>query len=121
MKPIEITFKFFDEEHRARFYKSEYIVGRNLYIGVVTWNEENEYWESWGNLTTNLPGMCLDKNEAFLDTNNCAHEIIAALMDKGYIKDTGMTRQSGFCTYPLVEFTEEFLNGMYDEGDDENE
>ena len=117
-KPIEITFKFFDEEHRARFYKSEYMNNGNLYIGIVTWNEDYDEWKPWDDLTTNFPGCVLEKNKAFLDTNNCPHEIIAALIDKGYIKEI---RQSGFCTYPLVEFTEEFLNGMYDEGDDENE
>lgn len=119
-KTIEITFKFFDEEYRARFCKSEYMNNGNLYVGVVTWDEENEYWELWSDLTVNLPGMCCKPNEAFLDTNNCTPEIIVALMDKGYIKDTGLARQSGFCTYPLVEFSEEFLNGMFEDEEDED-
>ena len=112
MNLIEIDFKFFDEEHKARFYKSKYANNGNLYVGVITWDEEFDDWCDWGDLTVNLPGMCLDKNEAFLDVNNCAPEIIKVLFDKGYIKDTGVTRQSGFCNYPLVEFTEEFLNNI---------
>lgn len=114
-QPIEINFTFFEEEHKARFWKSEYANNGNLYIGVVTWEEEDEYWESWGDLTVNLPGMKCEENEAFLDTNNCASEIIDILEKKGYIKYTGIVRQSGFCVYPLVEFSEEFLNGMFEE------
>ena len=112
MKPIEITFNFLGEEYKARFWKSNYMNNGNLYIGIVTWDEENEYFEPWCDLTVNLPGMKCEPNEAFLDTNNCAHEIISTLMNKGYIKDTSITRQSGFCTYPLVEFTQEFLSNI---------
>ena len=111
---VEITFGFLGEKHKAMFEKTLYVNGNNLYVGVVTWDEEGEYWEPWCDLTVNLPGYVLEKNEAFLDTNNCAPEIIQCLFDKGYIIDTGMTRRSGFCEYPLVRFTEEFLNGMYE-------
>ena len=114
-QPIEITFKFFDAEHKARFLSSTYVNNGNLYIGVRTYDEEYEYWEPWCDLTVNLPGMKCEPNEAFIDTNNCAPEIIKTLKKKGYIKETGVTRQSGFCTYPLMEFSEEFLNGMFEE------
>ena len=113
-QPIEITFTFFGETYKARFWKNNYVNNKNLYIGIVTWDEEYECWEPWGDLTVNL-GVTCKPNEAFLDTNNCASEIISVLMDKGYVKPTGFTRQSGFCAYPLVEFTEEFLNGMFEE------
>lgn len=109
---IEITFKSYDKKYKARFCKNEYLYNRNLYIGITYWDEECECWMPWGDLTVNLPGMKCEPNEAFLDTNNCTPEIIKILKDKGYIKDTGITRQSGFCTYPLVEFAEEFLNGI---------
>lgn len=111
-QPIEINFRFFDDEYRARFLKSEYANNGNLYVGVIYWDEECECWMPWVDLTVNLPGMKCEPNEAFLDINNCAPEIIKALKEKEYIKDTGVTRQSGFCTYPLVEFSEEFFNGM---------
>lgn len=120
-KPIEINFRFFDEEHKARFWKSEYANNGNTYIGVVYWDEECECWMPWGDLTVNLPAMKCEPNEAFLDTNNCAPEIIKILRDKGYIKDTGITRQSGFCTYPLVEFSDKFLNGIFEDEDEEDE
>ena len=105
MKPIEIIFKSYDEEYKARFWRNNYSDNGNLYVGIITWDEEYKYWEPWGDLTVNL-GVNCRPNEAFLDTNNCSHELIAVLLDKGYIKDTGLVRPSGWCVYPLVEFTE---------------
>ena len=108
---VEFEFNFLGEKHKARFTKNEYANNSNLYIGVVT--EEDGYWEPWCDLTVNL-GIPVPRNEAFLDTNNCAPEIITKLLGKGYAVDTGVRRSSGFCTYPLVRFTDEFLNGMFD-------
>lgn len=116
-EPIEIKFSFLGEEYKARFWKSKYANNGNLYIGVVYWDEDYKCWMPWGDLTVNLPGMKPEPNEAFLDTNNCAPEIISVLKKKGYIKGTGIVRQGGFCMYPLVEFADEFLNNI--EGDDE--
>ena len=112
MNPIEITFKFLDEEHKARFWKSNYLHNNGLYIGIVTWDEEYECWEPWGDLTVNLMGTKPGENQAYLDTNNCAPEIITVLEKKGYIKETGIMMPSGFWVYPMVEFSEEFLNGI---------
>ena len=110
MRPIEIIFKGYNEEYKARFYKDNYVDNGNLYIGIMTWNKKLETWEFWGDLTVNLGTILTDDKKAFLDTNNCSHELIGILMDKGYIKDAGIARKHGFCTYPLVEFSEEFLN-----------
>ena len=55
MKPIEITFAFLGEEYKARFWKNNYVNNNNLYIGILTWNEEYKYWEPWGDLTVNIP------------------------------------------------------------------
>lgn len=112
MKPIEISFEFFGKKYNARFRKSSYVNGGNLYIGVVIWEEDGEYWEPWCDLTVNLPGQELKDKQALLDTNNCPPVIIDILFDKGFIRDTGIMMPSGFCIYPLVEFTEEFLNNV---------
>jgi len=107
---VEITFVFFDEEKRARFYRAKY-VNENIYIGVETWNEELQYWEPWCDLTVNLPGMDCEENTAFLDINGCNPEIIAELHKKEYIQDMGVIVPSGYCSYPLVQFSQEFLDG----------
>lgn len=111
---IEITFNAYGETHKARFEKSEYANNRNLYVGVQTWDDDYEYWEPWCDLTVNLD-IIVPRNEAFLDTNNCTPELIRVLFEKGYAIDTEVRRSSGFCTYPLVRFTDEFLNGIFEE------
>ena len=50
------------------------------------------------------------KNSAYIDTNNCwfADEILQT----GVAQDTGLTKISGFCKYPLWVFKEEFLEAV---------
>ena len=50
------------------------------------------------------------KNCAYVDTNNCwfADEILKT----GIAEDTGLTKLSGFCKYPLWSFKEEFLEAV---------
>lgn len=50
------------------------------------------------------------KNCAYIDTNNCyfADQLLRQLP----AKDTGLTRNSGFCTYPLWVFEEAFLRSI---------
>ena len=50
----------------------------------------------------------LNEDEAFLDTNNCSKEIVDWIFKNEYVKKIGQ-RQSGFCTYPLVEFSKAFM------------
>lgn len=114
-KPIEIEFNFLGETHTARFFRDEYANNGSLYVGVITYDEEYKEWEHWSDLTVNLPGMCPDENKAFINTNNCAPEIIKGLEKAKFIKNTGVTRPSGFCVYPLYEFTDKFLEGMMDQ------
>ena len=47
------------------------------------------------------------KNAAYIDTNNCS--FARQLLDKGIAIDTGLTKNSGFCSYPLWVFDENFL------------
>lgn len=48
------------------------------------------------------------KNAAYIDINNCP--FAEQLLAYGFAKDTGLTKQSGFCTYPLWVFDEKFLS-----------
>lgn len=54
-------------------------------------------------ITTCIDGFMLQKNEAYIDTNNCpwAEDFI-----KGYQlgKPTGRKVRSGFCEYPVYRF-----------------
>ena len=47
------------------------------------------------------------KNSAYIDTNNCY--FAQQLLEQGMAKDTGFYKESGYCTYPLWQFEETFL------------
>lgn len=106
---MKIILNMWGEDHKLKFVKREYFNG-NLAVEVLS--EDEEYgWESWAMLTVNLPGFMLEENEAFLDTNNCSKEIIDWIFKNKYAEKIG-ERQSGFCVYPLVEFSKEFMENV---------
>ena len=105
---MSIILNMWGEDHTLQFVKANYQNNGNLAIQVLSHNEEYDFLEPWCSLTVNLPGFMLDENEAFLDTNNCSKEIIDWIFKNKYAKKIGQ-RQSGFCTYPLVEFSKAFM------------
>lgn len=113
---MSIILNMWNEDHALQFVKQQYVNG-NLAIEVLSEDEEYGGWEPWCSLTVNLPGFMFDKNEAFLDTNNCSKEIIDWIFKNNYVKKIG-ERQSGFCTYPLVEFSEAFMENILITEDD---
>ena len=73
----------------------------NLAIQLI---DPNDY-DIVATLTTNLPDEPFpEENQAYLDTNNCpwAEEFVKE-NKLGYF--TGNYGHSGYCTYPLYEFT----------------
>ena len=64
----------------------------------------------FANFTLNFGEFLGMKNCAYVDTNNCwfADEIL----ETGIAEDTGLTKISGFCKYPLWSFKEEFLEAV---------
>ncbi len=50
------------------------------------------------------------KNCAYMDLNNCPFG--EQLLELGVAQNTGFTKQSGFCTYPLYHFDESFLKDV---------
>lgn len=52
------------------------------------------------------------KNAAYIDSNNNPKELIDAVVEAGWMQDTGFTKASGFCTYPLYIFSEDFLKSV---------
>ena len=64
----------------------------------------------FANFTLNFGEFIGMKNCAYVDTNNCwfSDEILKT----GIAEDTGLTKLSGFCKYPLWCFKEEFLEAV---------
>lgn len=64
----------------------------------------------YATLTVCLGEFIGAKNCAYIDTNNCyfADQLLQQLP----VKETGLTRHSGLCEYPLWLFEEDFLRSI---------
>lgn len=63
--------------------------------------------EEYAVLTVSFGEFISIKNCAYIDVNNCY--FAKELLSKGIAEDTGLTKHSGFCQYPLWRFKEDFL------------
>jgi len=68
-------------------------------------------WEDY--FTLNFGEYIGMKNTAYIDTNNCwyANQIYQTFI----ASNTGLTKRSGYCEYPLWQFREEFLKAVGEE------
>ncbi len=82
---------------------------KNLAITLI----EVETGDDFGVLTVNLGEFIGAKNAAYIDTNNLPGAD-TWLIENGLAKATGLTKDSGYCTYPLVIFDEGFLRSIDD-------
>ena len=93
-------------------FPSDMEEGRGFGIALQAYQEGEPY----GVATVNVPsvtGICEFigiKNAAYMDTNNFPW--VTEFLDKGIAKDTGFTRRSGFCEYPLYQFDENWLKSL---------
>ena len=81
-------------------------------IGIKFTCIENGVEVPYINLTVNFREFIGIKNSAYIDTNNFPDAV--ELLQKGFAKDSGFTKNSGFFTYPLWVFEEDFLKSVND-------
>lgn len=81
-----------------------------LNIGLNLYTEGENGLEPFAELTKHFGEFIGQKNCAYIDTNNCP--FADQLLAQGIAIDTGLTKQSGFCTYPLWQFNEDFLKSV---------
>ncbi len=80
-------------------------IGRDVYIpGIQLYTEDHE---PFATVTKSFGEFIGIKNCCYMDINNCPFATV--LLDEGVAKDTGFTKQSGWCSYPLWVFDEKFL------------
>ena len=66
-----------------------------------------EETEQYAVLTVSFGEFISVKNSAYIDTNNCY--FAQQILEQGVAQDTGLSKNSGFCQYPLWQFNEDFL------------
>ena len=119
---IEIIDSFGDNinvEPELGLYETRDFMGSKmpgLAIQLYSYDEDG-FREPYATLTVNFGEFFSLKNCAYIDTNN--NSFTSQLLDKGFCIDTGLTKHSGYCVYPLWKFDEDFLrsidvNGLYD-------
>ena len=98
-----------DVTPRVELYSVQDYLGNERY-GLAVLLEEN--MEPFCDLTVSFGEFISLKNCAYIDVNNCP--FTEQFLQMGVAEDTGLTKRSGFCQYPLWRFSEEFLkeNGL---------
>ena len=94
-------------DYELKLYKGNYSNNGNLAIQATI--EEDGFEEPWSTITVNIDK--LPENWACIDTNNNGNCIITELVGAGYCSVVGY-KASGWCEYPVVEFTDAFLEGL---------
>lgn len=113
---MSVIISVYGEEKAFQFEKKTYVNNGNLAIQIYSYDEEYEFWEPWCSLTVNLDAK-VSENQAYIDVNNCSPEIVNWMYENKYMKAIG-SRPSGFCLYPLVEFSKSFMETILVEGDE---
>ena len=102
-REVEVTPK-------VQLYSVKDFMGNDLHGLAVNldWiDPDTNMLEPYGTLTVSFGEYISAKNCAYIDTNNCP--FAEQLLEYGIAHNTGLTKQSGFCKYPLWVFSEEFL------------
>lgn len=98
-------------EPRVELYTVHDFMGKEmpgLAIALYTRNSQNsDDLELYAVLTKSFGEFIGLRNSAYIDTNNCY--FARQLLEQGIAQETGLTKQSGFCEYPLWTFREDFL------------
>ena len=93
--------------YTVKDYMGKDMPGLAIQLYSVDFQDENVITEPFAMLTTCFGEFIGMKNTAYIDTNNCPFAV--QVLETGVATDTGFTKRSGFCSYPLWEFKEDFL------------
>ena len=93
------------ELYDTRDYMGEQMPGLAIVLDEVDQNEN--VTEQYAVLTVSFGEFLTLKNCAYIDANNSP--FAPQLLAKGISQDTGNSKNSGFCKYPLWVFKEDFL------------
>ena len=101
----EVTLQPSVELYSVKDFMGQELPGLGIVLDMV--GETPEDQEEYAVLTVSFGEFISARNCAYIDINECP--FAQPLLDQGIAEDTGFTRRSGFCTYPLWRFKESFL------------
>lgn len=95
-------------------YEVTDFMGKKMTIpGIQLYTREDGMLMPYATLTKSFGEFIGAKNCAYIDTNN--YSFAPQLLSMGFAKDTGFTKESGQCRYPLWVFEESFLREIGEE------
>ena len=97
-------------EYQITLELSHYTMNDSYAVEMYCFDPDLGCWGiPYANLTVNIENFD-DPNMVCIDTNNLGDKIVQWAIDNGIIENNiiGYT-QSGFCQYPIVRLTDEFL------------
>lgn len=115
MKVKFYNLEMYGETYKVYLAKGNYPNNGTIAVEIIAVDSEG-FEEPFASLTRNIPcdfGLANDTMQ-FIDTNNLGNDIIKWLAKNNITRPTGLAWPSGFCMYPLYEFTKEALAGMRD-------
>ena len=107
---IKVLDKEFEVTPETHLYTVTDFIGKQMHgiaVQLMVDNPETGIPMPFGMVTKSFSEFIGLKNSAYIDLNNCPYA--THLLQEGVAVDTGLTKQSGRCTYPLWQFKEEFL------------
>lgn len=104
IEPPEYEYETaYGEVKRAQLVVGTYEYGNNLYVGLECFEPENEgTFIYYGDITVNIE--TLPVLYASIDTNNNGVKMLDFLMKNDIAANTGLTKESGYCSYPVAVF-----------------
>ena len=97
-----LKYLHYDTEYEIKLQLTQYADGQ-LALTSTCYDKEYDFWEPFGTFTVNLNYNDNDpapEDCAYLDTNNMPN-VEDWIKENGLGEPTGLTKQSGYCTYPL--------------------
>lgn len=91
-------------EYQVLFEIGNYQNNNRLFVGLFCYDKDYEDFAPYGGITTNIAWPVSRENCSFVDTNNMGKNIVSWLEENGFAKRTGVIGESGFCSYPEMEF-----------------
>lgn len=105
-------------EIEVAFDVAQYLANGAAAIDLIWISEESI--EPWDSLTINL-GDCPPEDHAYIDVNHNGSDIVEWLIQNRLAEPTGVTRRSGFYTYPMMKLHMAEIRKYALPSDDNNE